>query len=394
VSAALTSLDAGSVLMLSPQFRPVVGGYERAAERLSRTLAAGSWRVALITERRHRAWPPRERGEGFDILRLPCVHRRHLHLLTSLASWAAFLLRHGREFDLWHVHQYGAHAGLAVALGRLLNRPVVLNLTSTGTMGIARVTGRGIMGWILPALHRRVDACIAVSDETRAEAVGFGIPPARVHLAPFGVDGAEFRAASPEERIQARRALGLDCERLVLYVGRLAPEKNPAGLLEAWAAIDATARRGTLLALVGGGPEASRVRELAEAPALAGHVHLAGERSDVAAWYRAADVYVLPSSREALSNSMLEAMASGLPVIATRVSGSSVLREEPASGVVVDIGDTRQLAAAMRSLLGDAAVRTGLGENARRKFEQSFRLELHARAIGAIYQMLRANRGS
>ena len=68
-------------------------------------------------------------------------------------------------------------------------------------------------------------------------------------------------------------------------------------------------------------------------------VHLAGQRSDVATWYRAADVYVISSHNEGLSNSMIEALAFGLPVISTRVSGSSILVESPAAGLVVDVGN-------------------------------------------------------
>ena len=77
-------------------------------------------------------------------------------------------------------------------------------------------------------------------------------------------------------------------------------------------------------------------------PNLAGSVHLAGQRSDVATWYRAADVYVIPSLLEGLSNTMIEALASGLPVISTRVSGSSILLESPTAGLVVDVGDVER----------------------------------------------------
>ncbi len=187
------------------------------------------------------------------------------------------------------MHQYGFHAALAGRSGKALNRPVVLKLTNSGPMGIGSTLGRGIVGRILGYFHRRISACLAVTGETRAEAIAFGIPPDRIHLMPNGVDGRQFRPASPEERVVARRALELDCKTLVLYVGRLSPEKNPLGLLRAWAAVDANTRQGVLLAMVGDGPDRDEVRARAQTPALAGSVHLAGERGDVATWYRAAD---------------------------------------------------------------------------------------------------------
>ena len=129
------------VLMISPQFRPLVGGYERAAERLSAALAEVGLRVVVIAERRDRAWPAMECIDGYEVRRLSCSYRRHRHAVTSLLSFAGFLLRHGREFDVWHVHQYGFHAALAVALGKVLRRPVVLKLTSSGAMGIESAMG-------------------------------------------------------------------------------------------------------------------------------------------------------------------------------------------------------------------------------------------------------------
>jgi glycosyltransferase involved in cell wall biosynthesis len=374
--------------MISPQYRPVVGGYERAAERLSAALAKAGLRVVVITERRERAWPAVEFIDGYELRRLSCLYCRHLHVVTSLLSFAGYLLRHGRAFDIWHVHQYGDHAALAVALGKLLHRPVVLKMTSTATMGIEKTLGSGIVGGILVFFHRRVSACIAVSEETREEAIRFGIPARCVYLIPNGVDGRLFHPATLEERAVARRALGLDCERLVLYVGRLSAEKNPLGLLEAWVAVDSKVREGALLALVGDGPDWDHVHNSARTLNLAGSVHLAGRRSDVATWYRVADVYVIASHREGLSNSMIEALASGLPVISTRVSGSSILVESPPAGLVVDVGDVEMLASAMERLLQDMSMRTRLGKNARLRFESLFSLEILSKKMILLYEGL------
>jgi glycosyltransferase involved in cell wall biosynthesis len=302
-------------------------------------------------------------------------------------------LRHGRAFDVWHVHKYGFQAALAVALGKLLRRPVLLKLPSSNAMGIERAMGAGIVGRILRFFHLRVSACLVVSEETREEAIHFGIPPEHIYLIPNGVDGRQFHPALPEERAAARRALGLHCDRLVLYVGRLSPEKNPLALLDAWAAIDTEAREGALLALVGDGPDWDQVHTKARSPNLAGSVHLAGHCSDVATWYRAADVYVIPSHREGLSNSMIEALASGLPVISTRVSGSSILLESPTAGLVVAVDDVEKLAGAIENLLRDASMRTRLAGNARPLFESRFSLETLSKKIILLYEALRDGNG-
>lgn len=84
-----------------------------------------------------------------------------------------------------------------------------------------------------------------------------------------------------EERLAARHALGLDCQRLVLYVGRLSPEKNPLGLLDAWAAVDNQVREGALLALVGEGPERDKIKFKIDDLNLRKSVYLAGQRSGI-----------------------------------------------------------------------------------------------------------------
>ena len=381
-----------AVLMISPQFHPLVGGYERAAERLSVALAQRGLRIVVITERRDRRWSAVEFVDGYEIRRLSCWYRRHFHALTSLLSFAGYLLWRGRDFAVWHVHQYGLHAALAVALGRLLGRPVVLKLTNSGSMGIERAMGKGLAGWILADLHRRVNACLALSEETREEAIRFGIPQQRVHLIPNGVDGRQFHPVSAEERGTAQRALGLNCQRLVLYVGRLSPEKNPLGLLDAWAAIEPDMRANTLLALVGDGPERNQVDAKVAELNLSESVYLAGQQSDMATWYQAADVYVMASHNEGLSNTMIEAMATGLPIVATRVSGSSILLELPAAGLVVDVGDMKRLAAAMALLLQDEPMRTQFGKNARQAFETHFSLDSLASCILSLYAQLLAIR--
>ena len=93
------------VLMIAPQFRPIIGGYERAAERLAIGLVKEGHHVDVVTERRDSAWPVLETLSGVRVRRLWCLPRRGLHVLTALGSLAWFLLREGRSYHVWHVHQ-------------------------------------------------------------------------------------------------------------------------------------------------------------------------------------------------------------------------------------------------------------------------------------------------
>ncbi len=380
--------DRLSVLMICPQFSPIVGGYERAAERLSIALAKRGVAVTVIAERRKTTWPADETRDGYKLRRLWCIYRPKLHVLTTLVSFFSYLLMFGRRFDVWHVHQYGLHAALAVALGRLLNRPVVLKLTSSGDMGLAQAIAKGRFPRLTRALVGRVAAIVALSRETVAEAEKFGIPAENISLLGNGVDTSVFRRRSEQERQGTRAEFGLTDRYVVIFVGRLSPEKNPDGLIAAWRAARPSLPASWLLVLLGDGPMRSELDVLIDEHELRGSVSIVGHRSDVDRWLGIADLYVSPSHREGLSNTLLEAMASELPVVSTRVSGANELVGETGAGVLVDVDDIEGLASALKKVAnGDCPIRD-MGEKARSTIEHDYAIEVVAARHEHLYEKL------
>lgn len=378
------------ILMLSPQYHPSVGGYERAAERLSAELAARGHCVTVIAERRDKAWPATETLDGVRVRRLWCAYRPRLHMLTALTSFALFLLTRGRRFDVWHVHQYGLHAALAVALGRVLRRPVVLKLTSSAGQGLARATAASRFASLTAALLKRVTAIVALSRETASEAQAFGIQPERIHLLGNGVDTVKFRPHDERERSELKRKLGIGPHRAVIYVGRLSPEKNPDGLLQAWMKARPSLTADWKLVLVGDGPMRGALEAVVRAQALEDSALIAGQERNIEQWMGSADVYVSSSHHEGLSNTLLEAMASGLPVVATQVSGVTELVKETGAGLVAEVGDMDELARALVRLASDRPLRERLGVAARRVIEQRYSIETVAEKHETLYRRLLA----
>jgi len=377
------------IFMLCPQFRPLTGGYERAAERLSIALAARDHAVTVITERRDPTWAAHEDLHGVQVRRLWCVYRRGLHAASSLFSFGVWLLLHGRSFAVWHVHQYGAHATLAVLLGKLLQRPVVLKLTSSG---IHQGVDAALQGLRLSGLHRwahrRVAACIAVSEETVHEAQAFGIPSQRVHAISNGVDSAGLRPATVEWRQQARRQRAVADGFVAIAVGRLAGEKNPIGLLHAWASAWPRLPAGSQLIWIGDGPLRAEVAACIDQLGLGHTVRLAGHSDDVPAWLAAADVFVLSSHNEGMANTLLEAMACGLPSVATAVSGTTQLLARSGAGIVVPVGDMEALAAALVELARDSDARARMGTRARAVIEAEYSIEHVVGKIEELYAQI------
>ena len=175
----------------------------------------------------------------------------------------------------------------------------------------------------------------------------------------------EYTATTPNGQADA------PFETLLLFVGRLVEHKNLPRLLDAFARV-AAERPHVRLLLVGGGPLhdtlAARIRELK----LDERALLLGERSDVAALMKAADLLVAPSLREGMSNVILEAMALGLPVLATRVGGTPEVIEDGRHGVLVDPTDTQALADAMLQLIDDPVRRQAIGQAGRQKVLEQY----------------------
>jgi glycosyltransferase involved in cell wall biosynthesis len=376
------------VLMISPQFRPIVGGYERAAERLAVALVGRGHHVSVLTERRDLSWPSNETLSGVHVTRWPCVFRPGFHLATSLASLAYYLLRFGRQFDVWHVHQYGYHAALAVAMGKVLSRRTVVKLTSSGAQGIsAAISNRGASRLIAAAL-RRADAVVALTRETAAEALSFGIPTHRVHCLGNGVETTSFSPVSDQEKAAAKLAAKISTSFIALYIGRLSPEKGALWLVTLWErALRGFTGKWTLVVL-GDGDERSAIEQFVNARGLGGSVKLLGQQSAVYEWIKAADMFVLPSRNEGLSNSLLEAMSGGLPVVATRVSGVPELVEETKAGLVTDVGNAVEFARSLELLANDPSARQEMGARARMAIEKKYSLETVAAGHEAMYRAL------
>jgi glycosyltransferase involved in cell wall biosynthesis len=228
----------------------------------------------------------------------------------------------------------------AVSLARTLGVPSVVKLHGSDLNVIGKMpAARAQLARALP----RADRVVAVSRGLAEEARALGVEEARIALVPNGVDRELFQ---PRDRAEARRSLGLsELGRLIVYVGRLERAKGIGELLAAFRRLSA-ARPELVLALVGDGAEAARCREVARD--LPGRVVVtSGARplDEVARWMAASDVVVLPSWNEGTPNVLLEALASGRRVVATRVGGIPDVVSTPALGElcaardVVALGD-------------------------------------------------------
>ncbi|WP_306533876.1 TIGR03088 family PEP-CTERM/XrtA system glycosyltransferase [Geobacter sp.] len=236
-------------------------------------------------------------------------------------------------------------------------------------------------------LHPLVTRFVTVSDDLRTWLVDqVGIPGEKVIHIMNGVDTERFAPAQDKGATKVRFGLNPDSF-VVGTVGRLDPVKDQQTLVRAFDALCGEKGRHSDLLLIGSGPEEDKLRRLADELNMGGSVHFMGERRDIPELLQAMDVFVLPSLAEGISNTILEAMACGLPVVATRVGGNLELVEDGVSGHLFAVGDLAGLAGTMCDYSDDPEQRLQLGARGRALAEQEISLAGMVQKYENLYRM-------
>jgi glycosyltransferase involved in cell wall biosynthesis len=215
------------------------------------------------------------------------------------------------------------------------------------------------------------------------------VPRERLAVVPYGVDTSRFRPAAPGERQRLRRELRLDHHPVVLFVARLEPEKGADTLLDAWPAVKASIPDALLLIAGEGSERAALEVRVGALP----DVRLLGAVRNPVPYLQAADCYTLPSFSEGLPNSLVEALATGVPCVATRIGGSSEVLDHGRLGWLVPPGNASALAEAIVAALRlDPAQRNQRAAAGRAHVQEQYSLETNADRLHGLYRRLTAMR--
>lgn len=326
-------------------------------------------------------------AQGVEPRNLGTRNLRDVRTFRRFATWLA-----SGAVDLVHAHLAYATIWGGFAAGRagipcvatlhvLPERPPIWTREGARQLLLASV------------LRRRAAAVVAVSEAVREAWIRtHRLDPARVVVVPNGIDVERFRPGGEEERRRVRERLGLPagCP-LVLTVCVLRPGKRVETLIDAAPEILAAVPEARFV-VVGDGPQRATLEARAAAAGLDGRLRLAGQREDVDLLLRGADVFVLPSEREALPTVLLEAMACGLPVVATATGGVPEVVREGREGCLVQVGDAPALGRAVVSLLPDAARRRALGAAGRRRVEWRYSTRVWVESLLDVYERALAGR--
>lgn len=380
VEATVSTDRRGRLLLLADS---LVRGNGAQMTRYAPRLAAAGFDVRMTLLAEHAADPVAERladdGVAVDVL---SFRRR----LDPAAGWR--LLHHIRRLRPDVIHTQDPWANLwgtiAARLQRVPTLATVHGLQDRDDKG-PRLTDK--------VLNRGASRILCASDRARQRyQAQAGLPPAKLMTLHEGIDAEAYPILPARHRDTVRAAFGIPAAApLAITVGVLRPGKGVDLMLEAMGLL---AQRWPQLhyLIVGDGEDRAEIEEVTTRLGLAERVRFTGWRNDVPRLLGCADLFVLPTRDEALPTVLVEAMAGGVPIVASAVGGVSELVEHGSNGFLVPAGDVEALALACDELIASKRLRRAMGERGRQLVAERFAIDIQVERLAGLYDQLIAAR--
>ncbi len=368
--------------LLVSYFHPFASGAERQALAQAVELVRRGHVVHVVT-RSVPGYPvDEEEHQGVRIHRwIRTWDRGPLFAMSFLAGAALALRRLRTGVDVIHTHQ-ALWEAVAAGLARpwLSGIPTLIQPAASGYYGEADELRRTRGMSLLRRIILGNTAFAAISAEIERQWLELGVPPARMIRTASGVDAVHFHPGQSlvEQDLLPRPR--------VIFTGRLHPQKNLPLLLDSWVRV--SRQTPANLILVGPGGDRQALVERATALGIGSRVQFVGAVAEPAEHLRAADLFVLPSVAEGMSNSLLEAMATGLPCVVSGIGGNTDLVADGETGRLVHSSDPDAWADALIGLIEDRATAGRLGRAARQRIDEHYALRVVVDRYVAIYRRL------
>jgi glycosyltransferase involved in cell wall biosynthesis len=354
-------------------FIPEGGGAEIHTLRLAMNLVKRGFQVTIVTGR-YGKYSKIENIDGVLVRRLFIgSYIPILHVFLFLMSLMWYLVRNHHEYDVIQLSQVQLPALVAAIVAKPLGKKIVIRNSNAGVFGdIAKwdtvPAGRKLLNFVAAT----ADAGVAVSVDTWDELVKAGFSQERMRMIPNGV---EIPYGGQYDKVNLRNKLLLrESAFVIIFVGRLSSQKAPSILLDSWIEF-AQYVPDTQLVFLGDGELRMMLEEQMAQHVLGKRVIFAGKVDNVNEYLMAADVFALSSVSEGMSNALLEAMAIGLPVVASQVSGTSDVIEHRQNGLLFNAGDIRGMTECLFELAQSTELRAELGASARWTIEEKYSLD-------------------
>lgn len=377
------------ILLINYEYPPIGGGGGNATQHTARAFARMGHQVYVLTAQCGDL-PPTEHDGGVTIRRIKALRRRRdrCSIFEMVAFIAAALLSAPPLARQWKIDAVLAFftlpsAPVAWYLKRACHIPYAISLQGGDVPGFDPGRMRlyhKLTGGVISALWRDAAAVVANS-QGLANLARLHDPSTAIGVIPAGAD---LTGIAPKTDYSHSGPVKL------LFVGRLVKQKGLDVLIAALAKMDLAIR--WHLILVGDGPQWPAIAGEAARVGLADRLELRGwvSKEELPDIYRGGDIFVLPSRDEGMANALLEAMAAGLPVVGTRVTGTGEVVVQGETGLLVAPEDADALCTALTALIGDEARREAFGREGRKRVESTFGWEIVAAAWMSVMEQIMA----
>ncbi|HLZ59790.1 MAG TPA: glycosyltransferase family 4 protein [Ktedonosporobacter sp.] len=423
--------DLLHVFILAFLFRPAIGGAEMQAEKHARQLLKLGHKVTVLTLQFHKSWPADELLDGLHVLRIGGSFRRDgqlrigrfgIILINFVLLLKLWRLRH--QFDLIHSMQFSTMSATATFICKLMHKPIVISIQSAGPdekqalrhaqQGVSlmadtlqgadylTVNARNWVAGDLASIQKSIiiggkqlSAFLksshayyqALSTRSRSYLISNGFRPEQIVIIPNGVDTEKYQPATRPDPAKP--------ERDIICVARLEYPKGTDVLLHAWgrlmnAPAGWRAELKPRLRIAGGGEFRPQMERIVRELGIQDSVEFLGMRRDVLDLLHQAWGFVLPSRWEGMPNALVEAMACGLPCVATCVSGSEDLITHGVNGLLVPPEDPAEMAQALRRIIEDTALAEQLACEARATIVRDYQISSVVERCLNLYRQLRS----
>ena len=354
--------------MFVAQFFPAVGGTENQARLLCESLIQKGVDVQVLT-RHVRGLPVEESVGAVPVYRsIRVINRGKLFGISYFLSCLYFLLRHHGKYDIIHCHILsGFHSLAAVLMKCVCGKKVIIKVSSTGFLSNFIELKSSLFGSFMLRFLRHADRLVVLCSQAFAEASAQGFADTKIAVIPNGVDAVRFKP---------RQSQGVQRKRIV-YVGSLAAAKGVDILLDALYSLRQEQPE-IALEIFGSGPAENQLKEKSATLGLADAVRFYGTVADIEQQLDTSCIVVQPSLSEGMSNVILEAMAAGLPVVATRTGAAPDMIQDAVNGLLVDVGSAEQIHNAIVRLLADEDFAHRIGMQARASIESMYAIDIVA----------------
>jgi len=393
------------ICILTETFHPVTGGGETQALALASGFSRMGHDVCVVTRRHDKTLPKSGLLEGVRIYRVAPSGTGQLRKWALALTTLGPLIRHRNSYSYIIVSGYRILGIPAMLVSILLGKKAILKADNMGEMsgeyfrdGLAKIGLRPdsfpvrVFLDLRNALLKRCGAFIAISSPVLHELEACGVAGNTIVRIPNSVDAERFCPASEAEKHEIRQTLGIREEAFVVtYTGRLVDYKGLPLLLRVWREVHAGFGESYLLLVGSGGLDMHNcetgLRNFVREQGLDDCVTFVGSVGNVQRYLQASDVFVLPTEREAFGISLIEAMACGIPVVASGVGGIPDILHDNVDGCLIPAGDFQQLRDSLDRLFGDDELRKRLGCRARdsimQRFTQQAVIEQYLQLLGS-----------